>query len=140
MSDIKQYFAKNQAKAHENFLHISGDAAKAAGNAAQGAGSAASGGDPIGQLIKLAGDITVGVYSTNQQIKLQKELAKLSSAEQARLAEQLGKATTKTQQLQLLQQAQNQAKNRNITLIVVGSLIGIAGIVLAVVLVRKGKK
>lgn len=140
MSDIKQYFAKNQAKAHENFLHISGDAAKTASGAAQGAGSAASGGDPIGQLIKLAGDITVGVYSTNQQIKLQKELAKLSSAEQARLAEQLGKATTKTQQLQLLQQAQNQAKNRNITLIVVGSLIGIAGIVLAVVLVRKGKK
>lgn len=140
MSDIKQYFAKNQAKAHENFLHISGDAAKAAGDAAKGAGSAAGSGDLVGQLVKLAGDITVGVYSTNKQIALQKDLAKLSSAEQARLAEQLGKATTKTQQLQLLQQAQNQAKNRNITLIVVGSLIGIAGIVLAVVLVRKGKK
>lgn len=137
MSDIKQYFAKNQANAHENFLHISGDAAK---GAAKSAGSAAGSGDLVGQLVKLAGDITVGVYSTNKQIALQKDLAKLSSAEQARLAEQLGKATTKTQQLQLLQQAQNQAKNRNITLIVVGSLIGIAGIVLAVVLVRKGKK
>jgi len=140
MSDIKSYFAKNQATAHENFLHIDGaDAAKAAGDAAKGAGKAASNADLIGQAIKLAGDITVGVYSTNQQVQLQKDLAKLSGAQQQRLAEELGKANTKAEKLRILQNAQNQAKNREITLIVVGSLVGIAGIVLTVVLLRKRK-
>ena len=67
MSDIKSYFAKNQATAHENFLHSDG-VAKAAGDVAEGAGKAASNADLIGQAVKLAGDITVGVYSTKQQI------------------------------------------------------------------------
>jgi hypothetical protein len=138
MSDIKSYFAKNQATAHENFLHSDG-VAKAAGDAAKGAGKAASNADLIGQAVKLAGDITVGIYSTNQQIQLQKDLAKLSGAQQQRLAEELGKANTKAEKLRILQNAQNQAKNREITLIVVGSLVGIAGIVLTVVLLRKRK-
>ena len=139
MSDIKSYFAKNQQTAHENFLDAKGgasaDAAKGAGGAAKGAGSA----DLIGQAIKLAGDITVGIYSTNQQVKLQKDLASLSGAQQQRLAEELGKANTQAEKLRILQNAQNQAKNREITLIVVGSLVGIAGIVLTVVLLRKRK-
>jgi len=127
MSDIKSYFAKNQATAHENFLHSNGGSS--------GGGSA----DLIGQAIKLAGDITVGVYSTNKQVQLQKDLAKLSGAQQQRLAEELGKANTKAEKLRILQNAQNQGKNREITLIVVGSLVGIAGIILTVVLLRKRK-
>jgi hypothetical protein len=139
MSDIKSYFAKNQATAHENFLHANGGAAagaaKGAGSAAKGAASA----DLIGQAVKLAADITVGVYSSKQQVKLQKDLAKLSGEQQQRLAEELGKANTQAEKLRILQNAQNQAKNREITLIVVGSLVGIAGIVLTVVLLRKRK-
>lgn len=147
MSDIKSYFAKNQATAHENFLHANGGAASGAasgaGGAAKGAGGAAKGSaanaDLIGQAIKLAGDITVGVYSSKQQVQLQKDLAKLSGEQQQRLAEELGKANTQAEKLRILQNAQNQAKNREITLIVVGSLVGIAGIVLTVVLLRKRK-
>jgi len=127
MSDIKSYFAKNQATAHENFLHSNGGSS--------GGGSA----DLSGKAIKLAGDITVGVYSTNKQVQLQKDLAKLSGAQQQRLAEELGKANTKAEKLRILQNAQNQGKNREITLIVVGSLVGIAGIILTVVLLRKRK-
>jgi hypothetical protein len=137
MSDIKSYFAKNQATAHENFLHANG--AAAAAGAGKAAGSAAGNADLIGQAIKLAGDITVGVYSSKQQVKLQKDLAKLSGEQQQRLAEELGKANTQAEKLRILQNAQNQAKNREITLIVVGSLVGIAGIVLTVVLLRKRK-
>lgn len=136
MSDIKSYFAKNQSKAHENFLHANGADAvtKAVKGAAKGGG-----GDPLAAVAKLVGDVTVGVYSANKQIKLQKDLAKLSGAQQARLSEELAKAQTKQQKLALLQQAQVDAKNRSITMIVVGSLVGIAGIVLAVVLIRKKK-
>ena len=130
MSDIKSYFAKNQATAHENFLHSNGGSS--------GGGSGVSG-DLISQAVKLAGDITVGVYSTNKQVQLQKDLAKLSGAQQQRLAEELGKANTKAEKLRILQNAQNQGKNREITLIVVGSLVGIAGIILTVVLLRKRK-
>lgn len=130
MNDIKSYFAKNQSQAHETFVHSDG---------AKGAAKTAGQGDLVGQLVKLAGDITVGVYSTNKQIALQKDLAKLSSSEQAKLAEELSKSQTSTQKLALLQQAQNTARNRNITLIVVGSLIGIVGIVIAVVLVKRKK-
>ena len=136
MSDIKSYFAKNQATAHENFLHANGGTAA---GAAKSAGKAAGNADLIGQAIKLAGDITVGIYSTNQQVQLQKDLAKLSGAQQQRLAEELGKANTQAEKLRILQNAQNQAKNREITLIVVGSLVGIAGIVLTVILLRKRK-
>lgn len=136
MSDIKSYFAKNQSKAHENFLHANG--ANTAKNVTKGA-TKGGGGDPLAAVAKLIGDVTVGVYSANKQIQLQKDLAKLSGAQQARLSEELAKAQTKQQKLALLQQAQIDAKNRSITMIVVGSLIGIAGIVLAVVLIRKRK-
>ena len=134
MSDIKSYLSTNQQKAHETFVHSNGG-----GSAGGGAKSGGAGIDPISIAVKAVTDIGVGVYSTNKQIALQKDLQKLSAGQQKALADALNKATTKQQKLALLSQAQNDARKQELTKIIIGSSIAIVGITLTIILLNRTK-
>lgn len=140
MSDIKSYLATNQEKAHETFVHASGG--KPSGASSSASSSAKGGGglvDPISLAVGVITDVGVGVYSTNKQIALQKDIQKLSAGQQKALAEALNKATTKQQKLALLSQAQNDARKQELTKIIIGSTIALVGITLTIILLNRTK-
>ncbi len=71
--------------------------------------------------------------------KLEKNLAKLNAAEAEALQKQLAKEKDAQTKLILLQDAADKAQKRSTTNIIIGSAIGLIGLIAAIIALKKKK-
>lgn len=90
-------------------------------------------------LISTAGSVAVGGLDVASKRKLEKNLAKLNAAEAEALQKQLAKEKDAQTKLLLLQEAADKADKRSTTNIIIGSVIGLIGLITAIVVLRKKK-
>jgi len=90
-------------------------------------------------LITTAGSTAVGGLDVVSKRKLEKNLAKLNAAEAEALQKQLAKEKDAQTKLILLQDAADKAQKRSTTNIIIGSAIGLIGLI-AEIIALKNKK
>lgn len=90
-------------------------------------------------LITTAGSTAVGGLDIVTKRKLEKNLAKLNAAEAEALQNQLAKEKDAQTKLLLLQQAADKADKRSRMNIIIGSAIGLIGLITAIILIKKKK-
>ena len=90
-------------------------------------------------LITTAGSTAVGGLDIVTKRKLEKNLAKLNAAEAEALQNQLAKEKDAQTKLLLLQQAADKADKRSRMNIIIGSAIGLVGLITAIILIKKKK-
>lgn len=93
----------------------------------------------VATLITTAGSTAVGGLDIFTKRKLEKNLAKLSQAEAEALQTQLAKEKDAQTKLLLLQQAADKADKRSRLNIIIGSAIGLIGLITAIILIKKKK-
>lgn len=93
----------------------------------------------VGAIISTAGSVAVGGLDIATKRKLEKNLAKLSQAEAEALQTQLAKEKDAQTKLLLLQQAADKADKRSRLNIIIGSAIGLIGLITAIILIKKKK-
>jgi len=89
-------------------------------------------------LITTAGSTAVGGLDVVSKRKLEKNLAKLNAAEAEALQKQLAKEKDAQTKLILLQDAADKAK-RSTTNIIIGSAIGLIGLIAAIIALKNKK-
>ena len=90
-------------------------------------------------LITTAGSTAVGGLDIVTKRKLEKNLAKLNAAEAEALQNQLAKEKDAQTKLLLLQQAADKADKRSRMNIIIGSAIGLVGLITAIILIKNKK-
>jgi 1-deoxy-D-xylulose 5-phosphate reductoisomerase len=81
----------------------------------------------------------VGSLDVVSKRKLEKNLAKLNAAEAEALQKQLAKEKDAQTKLILLQDAADKAQKRSTTNIIIGSAIGLIGLIAAIIALKKKK-
>lgn len=90
-------------------------------------------------LITTAGSTAVGGLDVASKRKLEKNLAKLNAAEAEALQKQLAKEKDAQTKLILLQDAADKAQKRSTTNIIIGSAIGLIGLIAAIIALKNKK-
>ncbi len=93
----------------------------------------------VGALISTAGSTAIGGLDVISKRKLEKKLAKMSAADAEALQNQLAREKDAQTKLLLLQQAADKAQKRSTTNIIIGSAIGLIGLIAAIVVFKKKK-
>jgi hypothetical protein len=93
----------------------------------------------VAALISAGVSAGVGGVDIATKRKLEKNLAKLSSQQAKDLQEQLNKEQDKQVKLALLQKAADNAEKANTRNIIIGSVLGLVGLISAIILLRKKK-
>lgn len=93
----------------------------------------------VATLITTAGSTAVGGLDVFTKRKLEKNLAKLNAAEAEALQKQLAKEKDAQTKLILLQDAADKAQKRSTTNIIIGSAIGLIGLIAAIITLKKKK-
>lgn len=93
----------------------------------------------VATLITTAGSTAVGGLDIFTKRKLEKNLAKLNAAEAEALQKQLAKEKDAQTKLILLQDAADKAQKRSTTNIIIGSAIGLIGLIAAIIALKKKK-
>jgi|APGre2960657423_1045063.scaffolds.fasta_scaffold26256_4 1-deoxy-D-xylulose 5-phosphate reductoisomerase len=93
----------------------------------------------VAAIISTAGATTVGGVDIFTKRKLEKNLAKMSAADAQALQNQLAKTKDAQTKLILLQDAADKAQKRSTTNIIIGSVIGLIGLISAIIVFKKKK-
>lgn len=93
----------------------------------------------VGALISAAVSGGLGGIDIASKRKLEKNLAKLNSQQAKDLQEQLNKEQDKQVKLLLLQKAADNAEKANTRNIIIGSALGLIGLISAIILLRNKK-
>jgi 1-deoxy-D-xylulose 5-phosphate reductoisomerase len=93
----------------------------------------------IAALITTAGSTAVGGLDVASKRKLEKNLAKMSAADAQALQNQLARQKDAQTKLLLLQEAADKAQKRSTTNIIIGSVIGLIGLIAAIIVFKKKK-
>jgi 1-deoxy-D-xylulose 5-phosphate reductoisomerase len=93
----------------------------------------------VAALITTAGSTAVGGLDVASKRKLEKNLAKMSAADAQALQNQLARQKDAQTKLLLLQEAADKAQKRSTTNIIIGSVIGLIGLIAAIIVFKKKK-
>ena len=93
----------------------------------------------VAALITAGVSGAVGGVDIATKRKLEKDLAKMSSADAQALQNQLAKTKDAQTKLILLQDAADKAQKRSTTNIIIGSVIGLIGLISAIIVFKKKK-
>jgi len=93
----------------------------------------------VAALITTAGSTAVGGLDVVSKRKLEKKLAKMSAADAQALQNQLARQKDAQTKLLLLQEAADKAQKRSTTNIIIGSVIGLIGLISAIIVFKKKK-
>jgi len=93
----------------------------------------------VAALITTAGSTAVGGLDVASKRKLEKNLAKMSAADAQALQNQLARQKDEQTKLLLLQEAADKAQKRSTTNIIIGSVIGLIGLIAAIIVFKKKK-
>jgi 1-deoxy-D-xylulose 5-phosphate reductoisomerase len=93
----------------------------------------------VAALISAAGSTAVGGVDVFSKRKLEKNLAKMNAADAEALQKLLAREKNAQTKLILLQDAADKAQKRSTTNIIIGSVIGLIGLIAAIVVFKKKK-
>lgn len=93
----------------------------------------------VAALISAAGSTAVGGVDVFSKRKLEKNLAKMNAADAEALQKQLAREKNAQTKLILLQDAADKAQKRSTTNIIIGSVIGLIGLIAAIIVFKKKK-